>query len=243
MDYKAYAVFVAALCISHLVQGITGFGAVVLALPLLVFFFPLKMLIPTLVVVNFLQAAWFTVTERRHIHRLHARSLVLLSLLGLPAGWAFYQYLPSEKLKIALGVVVTVVAVWNLLGLSMSRPVPLPLYHLLNLAGGFAQGALVSGGPFLVIYAAKMLEDKSEFRATLSLVWFVLNLVLIGAYTASSSWDARMVPLIGVALPCVAFGTVFGAVLHDRIPRKPFRTMIFAILLISGIVLLRPLFW
>jgi hypothetical protein len=234
-------VLVLALCVSHLVQGITGFGAVVLALPLLTFFFPLKVLVPALVAVNFLQAGWFAVSERRHIVRPHARSLVLLSLAGLPLGWAVYRWLPAEQLKIALGVVVTAVALWNLFGLRLSRPLPQVFYHALNFAGGIAQGSLVCGGPFLVIYAARMVPEKSEFRATLSVAWTVLNLVLLIVYTATGAWQRDMVPVILAALPSVVFGTILGILLHDRIPQAPFRLLIFAILLLSGLSLLKPL--
>jgi len=140
-----------------------------------------------------------------------------------------------------MGVVVTAVALWNLFGLKLSRPLPLVLYHAINFAGGFAQGSLVCGGPFLVIYAARMVPEKSEFRATLSVAWLVLNLVLLVVYTATGAWQREMAPIIGAALPTVVFGTVLGIRLHDRIPQQPFRLMIFAVLLVSGLVLLRPL--
>jgi len=241
VQYSNYAVFCLVLCLTHLVQGITGFGAVVLALPVLVYFFPLKTLIPALIVVNLLQALWFAVTEREHIHRRHALSIGLLSLAGLPLGWAVYQYLPADQLKLALGVFVVVVAVYNLAGIKSPVPVPQRLYHLLNFLGGVTQGALASGGPFLVIYAARMLEHKSAFRATLSVVWTLLNFTLCVTYALSGSFQTDQVPLLALALPCVAFGTVLGNALHRRMPMKPFRTLIFLVLLFSGLILLRPL--
>ena len=227
---------------SHLVMGITGFGAIVLALPVLTFLFPVKTLIPALVVVNLLQAIWFAVTERKHIHRGHARSIVLLALAGLPVGYAVYSYLPSEQLKIGLGFFVTLVAAYNLSGYTLKRSVPLPYYRILNFLGGISQGAMACGGPFLVIYAARTLSDKSAFRATLSLVWSVLNTILCATYLATGRFNADSIPLIGLALPCVALGTALGIVLHDRIPQKPFRVLVFSVLLVSGLVLVRPLF-
>jgi len=52
-----------------------------------------------------------------------------------------------------------------------------------------------------------------------------------------------MLPLMGFAIPCIIFGTALGIVLHDRIPQKPFRTLIFSLLLVSGLILIRPLFF
>lgn len=241
VDVVTWAIFCSVLCFSHLVMGITGFGAIVLALPVLTLFFPVKILIPALVVVNLLQAVWFAVTQRKHIHIGHARSIIILALIGIPIGYALFRYLPSDQLKIGLGIFVSVVAAWNLSGVTLKRQVPLPFYHGLNFIGGIMQGALACGGPFLVIYAARMLEDKSAFRSTLSLVWTTTNTLLCITYAATGSFSREMIPVIGLAFPCVVFGTVLGTVLHERIPEKPFRVLVFSTLFISGLVLLRPL--
>lgn len=37
----------------------------------------------------------------------------------------------------------------------------------------------VSGGALLVVYAAQVLKEKEEFRATLAPVWVVLNSILL----------------------------------------------------------------
>ena len=134
MEITGYTVYCLVLLLSHLVQGITGFGGIVLALPVLVYFFPVKTLIPALVVVNLVQTMWFTVSERRHIQPGHAKSIVFLSLAGLPFGYAAYRFLPSEQLKVGLGIFVIIVAVWNLNGLTLKRRAPLFYYHFLPIS-------------------------------------------------------------------------------------------------------------
>jgi uncharacterized membrane protein YfcA len=109
------------------------------------------------------------------------------------------------------------------------------------LGGGIIQGALASGGPFLVIYAAAMLRDKASFRATLCAAFVVLDLVLCAANAATGSWSTGMIPLVLCGLPCMAVGTVLGTILHDRLPLRPFRISVFSLLIVSGVVLLRPL--
>ena len=236
-----YIVFCICLCVVNLIQGITGFGAIVLALPVLIFFFPLKVLIPSLVAVNLVQSLYFSIRERKHLKPGPTKAIVFLSLAGLPVGYAIYKYLPAEELKLALGVFVVIVAVYNLAGMEIKRQVPLAYYHFLNFLGGIAQGALACGGPFLVIYAAKVLPNKSAFRASLSVAWASLNIVLCLAYTVNGVWSMEMVPLIGFAFPCIIFGTVLGILLHSKIAEKPFKQLVFIILFISGLVLLRPL--
>jgi hypothetical protein len=237
----SYGVLAVTLLVAHLVQGVTGFGAIVLALPVLALFFPLKTLIPALVVVNLVQVAWFAWRERRSVHAFHAKSMAIAAVLGLPVGYAIFRFLPTQELKVVLGFLVILVAVWNLAGPSSAPPLPRRAYHLLNLGGGIIQGALASGGPFLVIYAAAMLRDKASFRATLCAAFVVLDLVLCAANAATGSWSTGMIPLVLCGLPCMAAGTVLGTILHDRLPLRPFRVSVFSLLILSGVLLLRPL--
>ena len=242
-EIELYVMLVTVIFLAHVIHGITGFGAMVLSLPLLSLVFDTKLILPVMVVVSFFQVAWFVITQWKKIQFRHAAYILVLASVGFPLGFAVFSYLPTEWLETSLGVFVIFVALWNLSGIETSGKLPEPAYYLLNFVGGIVQGALASGGPLLVIYAAKMIKDKSEFRATLALIWVVLGAFLMASYTVSGVWKSEMWPLIGWGLPAVVAGTAAGIYLHDRIPQRPFRIMVFALLLLSGAVLIRPLFF
>jgi len=240
LEYTGYAVFCISLFISHIVQGITGFGAVILALPVIVFFFPVTTVVPALIVVNLLQTTYFMISQREHIDWKQVRSIVLFMLVGVPFGYAVFSEFSPDALKTALGIFVIFVAVWNLSGVKLEKPAPMALYKLLLMMGGVAQGALASGGPFIAIYSARMVPEKAAFRATLSTVWTGLNIVLCVAYTATGAWNSNMPVLMGLAVPCLVLGTATGMALHDRIREEPFKKLVYVVLLIAGAVLLKP---
>ena len=237
----SWIVFCLTFVLANLVQGITGFGSVVLTISVLAFFLPVKQLVPVLVAISLVPMIWFALVGRRNIHWRHVRIILLLALAGLPLGYLVYRYLPAGALKIALGVFVVVVAVANLTGLRIRIRVPALFYYLLNLFGGIFQGALAAGGPLLIIYAARSLDDKAAFRATLSIVWIVLNSILCITYLATGVFNQSMLPAIGAGVACMLAGTVLGMLLHDRLPEKPFRILVFLLLLMSGAALLLPL--
>jgi hypothetical protein len=238
---ESWIVFCLVLVLTHLVQGVTGFGAVVLALSVLAFLFPVKLLVPMLVAVSLVQVAWFAVSGRRHIRWGHARIILAFGLAGLPLGYLVFRLLPAEALKITLGAFVVLVAAANLFGVRIKVEVPRFCYYLLNLLGGVFQGALSSGGPLLIIYASLTLEDKAAFRATLSIVWLVLDSILCVIYLATGVFTGPMLPLVGLGAACMVLGTVLGAWVHTRISQKPFRTLVYVLLLLSGLALLLPL--
>ncbi len=237
----SWMVFCLVFVLAHLVQGVTGFGAVVLTISVLAFWFPVKLLVPVLVIVSLVQVIWFAFVGRRRIHRGHAGIILLMALAGLPLGYLVYRFLPAGALKVALGVFVVLVAAANLFGLRTRIGIPRFCYYGLNVLGGVFQGALATGGPLLIIYAARMLEDKAAFRATLALVWIVLDSILCITYLATGVLSEPMLPMIGLGIACMVLGTVLGMLVHARIPQKPFRIMVFGLLLISGMALLVPL--
>ena len=237
----SWVVFCLTFVLANLVQGITGFGSVVLTISVLAFFLPVKQLVPVLVAISLVPMIWFALVGRRNIHWRHVGIILLLALAGLPLGYLVYRYLPAGALKIALGAFVVVVAVANLTGLGIRIKVPALFYYLLNFLGGIFQGALAAGGPLLIIYAARALQDKAAFRATLSIVWIVLNSILCITYLATGVFSRTMLPAMGVGIACMLLGTVLGMLLHDRLPEKPFRVLVFVLLLISGVALLLPL--
>lgn len=244
MDYSLYLPYLA-LCLillgANIVQTVTGFGVMVLAIPALSFIFPLKILIPALVAANLGLAIYYALAERRHIDKKAFRAIAGLCLLGLPFGYLLFDHLPADTLKILLGLFVVVTAVWKLSGREPRKETPLILYYILVVVGGFVQGALACGGPFLVIYAARVVPDKTVFRATLMAVWVVIGSLLCAGYTISGAWRTEMLPIMALAVPCMSLAVVIGNRIHDRIPMRPFKIAVHVLLLLSGLLLLKPL--
>ena len=68
------------------------------------------------------------------------------------------------------------------------------LYLLLGLAG-IVHGIFVSGGPLLIGYLTKRIQDKVSFRATISTVWVVLNTIILLDDIRSGLWNPELVKI------------------------------------------------
>ena len=114
----------------------------------------------------------------------------------------------------------------------------LPMRALL-FTGGIIQGAFGSGGPFVVIYAARALPEKSLFRVTLSLLWLTTNLARLAVWiirgTVGNAADFRM---LGAALPFMAAGVLLGDYLHRKVDETRFRRCVYCVLAAAGAVML-----
>ena len=107
------------------------------------------------------------------------------------------------------------------------------------LAGaGLIQGMFVSGGALLVIYAVQKISDKEKFRATLSMVWAILNgLYAVVAYF-QGSFTHDVIVTVGICIPLAVLATVIGSALQKKISQEKFLKLTYVMLVAIGVVLL-----
>jgi uncharacterized membrane protein YfcA len=228
---------------AHIVETTTGFGATVIALSLGVHLVPLEVLVVALVLVGWVQSAWLVSRGFSHIQwKLLVTRILPLCALGLLLGmWCFHE-LGSKTLKLLLGAFVVLVSSMELRRLfrkgSGSRVLPVPTGLAFLVCGGFFHGLFASGGPLVVYYATRELDEKKSFRVTLSVLWLLLNSVLIGSYCLSGDLDTRALVLAVSFIPALVCGIVVGEFLHTRVNEIAFKKLVQTVLLFTGIFLL-----
>jgi uncharacterized membrane protein YfcA len=96
---------------------------------------------------------------------------------------------------------------------------------------------LSSGGPLAVIYAAKAMPEKGVFRATLCLLWVVLNTIIIALYFIERSFTMRAAETMGIIAPFIVLGIAAGEKIHDKLNERFFSIIVFAMLLATDCVI------
>lgn len=238
---------VAVLFVGYGVRGATGFGAGVIAIPLLLLALPVAVVIPVITVCGMLASLGQAVHERRHVDWAAARGLVVPTLAGVGLGlWLFATLDPRLLLK-ALALFIIGYALWSVApgaepkggaagGRTGLRRLLAPLAGALaglvaTLFGGMA-------GPFYVTYLRTLPLDKRRFRATIASVLFGLSAVRVAGYGGIGLFDARALAVLAVAVPVMVVATLAGDRLHHRLAEAPFKRLVAALLVASGVALL-----
>lgn len=228
---------------SQMVETITGFGGTVMSLSLGAHLIAIDRLVVSLVLVNVAQNTWLVMRGLRHLRlRLLLSRILPLCGLGLAGGAVLFHKLGASGLKPVLGAFVVVVAVLELIRLFRAPGQPRPLPRWAEVAvlvgGGVFHGLFASGGPLVVYFASRSIPDKHAFRATLSLLWLILNAVLIVGYVIGGRIDRPAALLSAAILPALAFGILLGELVHRRVDELKFRKLVQGVLLMTGVFLL-----
>jgi hypothetical protein len=243
-DTARYVIVGLIILLTHFQEGITGFGCTVLALPFVTLLIGLDQAVPVLVVQAWVLAGLIVVVSRRHIAWREYRTIVGLAAVGLPVGMWVAHALPEQALRWVLAGFMLAVGLQGLMREARCPAMPAEAVAcgsswakaLLPL-GGVIQGAFGSGGPLIVVYAARALTHKTVFRATLCMLWLTLNTVLIGGFVAVGRLNPPLLWLNAAYLPATLLGLWLGNHAHYRINERVFRRLVYGVLMGSGAVL------
>jgi uncharacterized membrane protein YfcA len=230
--------------ITHTMEAVTGFGCAVLAMPFITALLGLRRGVMVITILGWFLALYLAITKRKMINFRQFAIICGTMVLGLPIGMYLFRTFDVSVLKKIFAVFIVFSSLWQLVNRIAIRNVKeitppkgkgaLPYYGIL-FAGGIIHGMFSTGGPLAVIYAARALPDKGQFRATLCLLWSTLNTIIIVSYLIEGTITPQAAGTTGSLILFVLAGIIAGEKIHNKLNEKIFSVMVFSMLLVTGI--------
>ena len=225
--------------VAYTVYGLAGFGAAIVAIPLLAHFYPLRFAVPMMLVFDLFAGFLLGLKNRKNLDRGELLRLLPFLLVGMLAGVTLLAQASERWLLVVLGAFVLCYASWSLL----SKVVPAPVSQRWAVPAGLVGGAFTAlygtGGPIYTIYLARRLPDKTVLRASVGVLIFGAALVRLVLFTGSGFYAQQgLLPLAFALLPCALLGYLFGSYLHAHMSTQRAVQAIWLLLIASSISLL-----
>lgn len=237
MDVTTLLYAGAVLFVAYLVRGIAGFGSGLIAVPLLALRFPVTIVVPLVVFLDYVGSASQGVKNRAHIEWKDQLPLIPFTLIGVGVGLFLLSTMSKPGLGKALGGFVLLYAIYQLLPLPTlrgSRFFAIPC----GLLGGFIGTLFGTGGPLYVMYFNLREMAKTRFRATFASNFLIDGAIRLGAYATAGLFHGPVLFSAAAALPIVGAGLYVGGRIHTGFAPETFKRFISVLLLMSGIALL-----
>lgn len=225
--FLAYAVF-----------GMTGFGAAVVAVPVLVQFMPLQFAVPLVVLFDLVCTALVGGRNWRHVALAELRRLMPWMSLGIVVGVTLLHGAGARWPLMLLGSFVLVVCARNLRGAKAAARPPLKgrWAFPFGFLGGIFSALFGTGGPIYTIYLARQLSAVDQFRATASVVILLSGVVRTVAFGAAGLYSQPAILWVALALvPASLAGLFAGSRLRSRVSPELLRRAIFILLAVAGV--------
>ncbi len=226
------------------VEAVAGFGGTILALSLGARWFGIEALLAWFLPLNLGLSLALAARGRAAIAgRLLAQRILPMVLVGLAVGTALSWYVDAERARAGFAGLVIAVAVLELVA-RVRRPAAPDatlrpgVQRALLLGAGAVPGLFATGGPLAVAVIGRLLPSKAALRATLAVMWIVLNLIVCGRLIARGHLGADSLRVSLVLVPAMVLGMVAGDLVHRRVDERSFRLVVAGLLLVTGCLLL-----
>lgn len=155
------------------------------------------------------------------------------AVLGLPLGLGVFLWVDDRTLAAIIGVAVLVAVAVIAAGLDL-RHAGAPLDVAAGaVAGAMTMSAGVNGPPLVFVLQARHF-DQDRFRATITSIFFVLDIVSVVVFAATGEYSGEVVAAVGASLPGQAAGVALGLVLRRHLDAPRFRRLVLVLLLVAG---------
>ncbi|MGF7230781.1 sulfite exporter TauE/SafE family protein [Arachidicoccus sp.] len=227
--------------IASLVRSTFGFGESLVAVPLFLLFLPIEIAVPLSVMLSVIIAFVVVVQDHKKIHFNSAKWLIFYAVLGLPIGVAILVYGNERFIKIGLGVLILIFALYSLFATGHNTPGKdnkLWLFFC-GFLSGILGGACGLNGPPLVIYGKKRNWSAKHFRATLQAYFFPVSLISLAGYYFKGLINFEVYQYTATSLVTAIPAIFIGRYINHRLRDGSFfRYVYWGLVLVSALLII-----
>ncbi len=223
------------------VNNIAGFGAAMVALPLMgLLGVDMAIAIPAgllLALVVNVQLFW----DCRHAVDVSRTWPVLVGVIpGAFFGASLFSVAQEGTLRIAVGVLLVLYSLW---GLCMERQTRIIISRYWGVVVGFLSSGLAATigfpGPPLIVYAAFSGWKKESVKGGLTVFFMLSSTLAIVAQIVAGIQSVQTLSMAGAGIPGVIGGGFLGIMVSRRIGEYSFRKIIYVLLMLMGLCMFR----
>ena len=226
---------------AYFIFGISGFGSSIISVPLLVQMYPLKSVVPMMVIIDICGSLYVGRKSSQDANLKELKWLFPFTLLGMILGIVLLIRAPSEPLLIILGCFSALNGarvLWQR-NSEMREPINKWWAAPFGFFGVTFTALFATGGPIYVSYLGLRINDPRALRATMAFAILMLTLLRLTLMLVTGlilSW-----PVIGLAvclMPATFLGIWLGTHVHAKLSNAAMRVAYGSILFFAGTMLL-----
>lgn len=227
--FVGLAVFIAAFT-----QIVAGFGFALLGVPLMTLAIEPKIAIVVSALTGITVTTWQAVHGWKDADKPLVRRLTIAAYFGMPFGLLVFIVVDDNVLRLLLGLAVLVAVV--LLAMRLN------LHHVgpnLDYGAGFISGvlntSLSTNGPPLVFTLQARQLPAATFRATISAVFALSNILGLTLFIASGKVTHEGIVAATVTIPAMLLGQLLGFPIRKHVHGERFRWLVLVLLAAAAI--------
>lgn len=222
------------IVVGYTVFGLSGFGATIIAVPVLAHFLPVSYLVPMMALLDCGSAAFVGRTSREHLSKDELKRITPFMLIGFVVGATLLVKVADQYLRLALGLFAIGVGVYSILNPVVVRTISKLWCIPIGIAGGAMSTVFGAGGPVYAVYLTARLHDKSRIRTTLSTLISISAVTRVIVYVVGGLINLSIVAGSIAVAPFAFIGVKLGTRIHLGLSQEQMRRAVGAVIVLTG---------
>ncbi|RUT79159.1 sulfite exporter TauE/SafE family protein [Ancylomarina longa] len=227
------------VALASLIKGITGFGFALVSLPLLMFWYAPKELIPILFLCNLFASIIIVLQKKnRKLVNKQFKSLIIFGALFTTTGVVALHFISDNGIITVISVFLIILSILSFINVKYSLKLTDISYKIAGALLGFVTGFISISGPPLALFLNSADTDNQTFREVFSWFSIVTACIALMGYALLGLLTTETIKMTLLFLPILFAGTYFGKRLNSKIPPTIFKKAVVSISLIASVLLL-----
>ncbi len=236
----AYFLLTIVSFLAGLVGELTGFGAATVSMPLLLFLFPIKIVIPLVAITSTLIFSVIAIRIKAKGIYNFLFPLAIGTVIGIPIGMFLLDMVESDLLVFFMAIFLIGYSLYGLF--TKERKVS---FHnniiggMVGIIAGIFSALFNVNGPFIGAYVAgKRPFHPETYKDTVATYAVFCGFFTIIGHLIGGRINGEVLKLLFYSLPGLILGLLFGSKIFNSLSNSFIKKIVYSFVLISGILLL-----
>ena len=226
------------LAFSAFLQGFSGFGMALFAVPMMSAFGDLHTIVPLCLFASAFSTWLLLFLNHRAVHIRPLLPMVIAGAAGVPFGVYLIAHAPLSWTMRLLGMVILIVVAAQTLAKRNLIGSPTTAKSVIaGFLSGILGGAFGTSGPPLVVYL-HMTRDPKLARSALYFAFTVIGIISLAGHYRIGSFTHQVILSGLIIMPAGMVGGKTGDWAAKRCAPEPFKKAVMALLVLLGVSLL-----
>jgi len=226
--------FIIIIFLAGFTQGFSGFGSMLISLPLLTLFLEVKTVIPVVSLFGLCINIILFIQIREHIQWGRVKVLLLSSIPGLLCGVYILRSVRSDALELVIGVLIILFPIYLLITGTKERTISNGWGWFFGFCSGILGGSIGANGPPVIIYTSLQPWGKYRMKSTLVAFFLVSGVGISSLHAANHFITTRVLNLFLTGLPSLVVGVLAGSYLFGKFEARIYRNILSVLLIFLG---------
>ncbi|MBW1857978.1 MAG: sulfite exporter TauE/SafE family protein [Deltaproteobacteria bacterium] len=231
---QTYVLICLIVFLAGFTQGLSGFGSILLSLPLLAIFLDIKTVIPLVALMAFCITVILFIQLRKHLDWKKIYPLFCGALPGIPLGVFFLKKLDKDLIQWILGIILIAYSLYSLFFRSSDKQMRKGWGYLFGFFSGCLGGALSAGGPPVIAYMSLQTWSKDTIKVTLQGFFLVSGAIVVFFQALSGLTTIVVLRYFLISLPLIFLGTYTGSIFYGKIREEHYKKVMLILLACLG---------